>query len=704
MSEAQAEILRPLREELTLHPGPVAADGSPTWSLQDPVRNTFFRIDWPTFEVLSRWSCRTPEAVVESLQAETTLDLEIDDILAVQRFLMENQLCRIPGPEGTAWLLEREKASHSSITQWLLHHYLFFRLPLVRPDAWLRRMLPRVAVFYSRNFFRLTGLALLVGLVEVYRQWDTFSATLVDTLSWKGAAGYAVALVCVKVLHELGHGFTARRLGCRVPAMGVAFLVMWPVAYTDVNEAWKLTRRRDRLAVGAAGIVTESLIAAWATLAWAFLPEGTLRGIAFMLATVTWFSTLAINASPFMRFDGYFLLSDWLDFPNLHSRAFALARWDIRERLFALEEEAPEHFSPARQRSLILFAWGVWIYRLALFLGIAAMVYTLFFKALGLFLFAVEIGWFVIKPLWSEVKEWQRRWEVIRNRPRARRTAWIAAAVVVIGLIPWNFQVAGQGVLRTVRHFPLFPPGSAQVVALPVPEGGRAKAGTPLAVLASPDTDYRHFQARQRVEHLSWQVDVAGFDDSLRARQLVTQEELSTAASEESGTSRERERYVISAPFDGVLRDRLPDLRPGDWVGRQEPLAVLTDPSAWQVETYLSESEVARVEAGDGGRFFPETRGQASLPLTVVRVDRDATRILQDPMLASTHGGELLVRERKGQLVPEQAVYRVVLTVDDPQAAHRAQRGHLVIYGSPKTLLGDFLRTALAVLVRESGW
>ena len=101
--------------------------------------------------------------------------------------------------------------------------------------------------------------------------------------------------------------------------------MLWPVAYTDTNEVWKLTRRDQRLKVAAAGIATELTIAVWAMLAWVWLPDG-LRAMAFLLATTTWVSTVLINASPFMRFDGYFLLSDFLQMPNLHARAFALAR------------------------------------------------------------------------------------------------------------------------------------------------------------------------------------------------------------------------------------------------------------------------------------------------------------------------------------------------------------------------------------------
>ena len=131
--------------------------------------------------------------------------------------------------------------------------------------------------------------------------------------------------------------------------------------------------------------------------------------MAFLLATTTWVSTLAINASPFMRFDGYFLLSDFLQMPNLHSRAFALARWDMREKLFKLGEPPPESFSDTKRLGLILFAWATWIYRLVLFLGIAALVYHFFIKALGIMLFLVEIVWFIAKPLWSEISEWYSR-------------------------------------------------------------------------------------------------------------------------------------------------------------------------------------------------------------------------------------------------------------------------------------------------------
>ncbi len=698
--------LPPLRDELALLDGPAGADGAPSWSLHDPVRNQFYRIDWPTFEILARWHLGDPARIATAIEAETTLSLDDADVERVIRFLGDHQLVRPIGEAGTAHLVRQEKARHSNLWQWLLHHYLFFRIPLLRPDRWLVRQLPRVEVFYSATFLRITLAALALGVYQVVRQWDHFASTLVDTLTWRGALGYGVALALVKVLHEFGHAFTARRLGCRVPTMGVAFLVMWPVAYTDVNEAWRLTRRRDRLAVGAAGIATELAIAAWATLAWAVLPDGALRGTVFMLATTTWVATLAINASPFMRFDGYFLLSDFLDFPNLHARSFALARWDLRERLFGLGDEAPESLPAARRRGLILFAYGVWLYRLMLFVGIALLVYHYFFKALGILLFAVEIGWFVVLPVWKEIGEWRRRWPQIRAGAPGRGKLWMLALLLAVVALPWNVQVSGQGLMRSARHFPLFAPGPARIEAMPVAPGEAASAGQILLKLGADDAEYRLRLAQARFSRLAWQAEVAGLDDNLRARQPVTVEELAAARAELAGATDELQRYTVTAPFAGVLADLAPDLRVGEAVGRQQQLGVFIDPTAWEVETYLTDAEIERIAPGDSGRFLPETPGLPARTLKVHSIDRDATRALPDPMLATGHGGEILVRERNGQLIPERAVYRVVLVVDgavDPVPT-RVLRGAVVIYGKPKSLAGDFLRSGAALLIRESGW
>lgn len=698
-------ILPPLREELALLPGPALADGQPSHTLHDPVRNLFFQIDWPTFEVLSRWHLGEAAAIAAAVNRETTLHLEPRDVEDVIVFFHDNQLLQ-PRPGSAAEFAARLQKRRGSLGQRLLHNYLFFRIPLLKPDRWLGRWAPRLDFFYSRQFLYLTIAALGWGLVEVYRQWEHFAATLVDTLSWSGLASYGATLAAVKALHELGHAFTAKRLGCKVPAMGIAFLVMCPVAYTDTNEVWKLTGRRQRLAVVAAGVLTELLVAAWSTLAWAVLPEGTPKSLAFLLATTTWIATVAINTSPFMRFDGYFLLSDWLGMPNLHARAFALARWDLRERLFALGAIAPEQLARPRRAGLILFAYATWIYRLAVFLGIAALVYAFFIKAVGIMLFAVEIGWFVLLPLWRELQTWRAAWPVLRQRPRTKRSAAIALALILLLALPWPGRPAASALLRPAAQFVIYAPPHARVAALPVAEGQHVAAGAVLLKLASPDLASRLGSAKARVERLRWQASAGAFDSEQRAQWQVSQEQLSAAEAEVTGIQADAARYEPAAPFSGVLRDLAPDLRPGAWLSAQEPLARLIADQGQTAVAYLDEEDVSRISLGDTARFYADGPGGPVVSLEVASIDADASRVLPEPELATLFGGSVVVREKNGQFYPERPVYRVTLKAEasTEAAAQHAWRGKVVIRGRWAAPGWRYLRGAMALLRREAGF
>lgn len=694
-----------LREELALLAGPALADGQPSWTLHDPARNRFFSLDWATVEILRRWPLDDATAIAAAIADETTLRLETADIEAVARFLGDNQLLK---PDATtsrrfAGLAARNEGSR---LKWLLHHYLFFRVPLVRPDAWLERWQAAVGLFYTRAFALLTLAALVLGVAQVVRNWDVFATSLVDTLNWEGLLAYGGALFLVKLLHELGHAFTAKRLGCRIPSMGVAFLVLWPMAYTDTNETWRLTDRWQRLQVAVAGIATELVIAAWATLAWALLPDGALRSAAFMLATTSWIATLAINASPFMRFDGYFILSDWLEMPNLHERSFALARWKLREWLFDLGEEKPEHFPPRREKALIAFAWTVWIYRLVVFLGIAVLVYHFFIKAVGILLFLVEIVWFVALPIRHELQAWRLRWPAIRRRKRSRISGGIVLAVLVLAVLPWPSRVTVSGTLRPAEIWPVFAPSGSRIVRLDRHEGERIAAGDEILALAAPELEVRRQATVARVERLRWQAASAGFDAEARNRLQSSHDELATAEAELRGIDEELARYAPRAPFAGHLRDLDPDLRSNQWLARHERIAQLVGETGLLVETYIDEDAVKRIAVGDRGVFIVDSASGPALAVTVTNIDADASRVLGNRMLAAPAGGHLLVRDRKGQRIPEQAAYRVSLSVDAPPGALAGQswRGRVAIRARWEAPASRYLRNALAVLSREAGF
>lgn len=696
--------LPPLRQELAIEPGPRLADGQPSWSLHDPVRNQFFQLDWPSVEMLSRWHLTEPQAVLDQISRTTTLQLEAQDLAQLLSFLSEQQLLQV-APGSVRSLAEQRARQRGRWHQWLLHNYLFFRIPLVRPDRWLDWLTPRLAWLFSPMLLYLTVGAGLLGLIGVYRQWDHFSATLLDNLSWQGAFQYACVIALAKICHELGHALTAKRYGCRVPTMGLAFLVMWPVAYTDTNEVWRLPRHGQRLAVAGAGIVTELAIAAWATLAWVCLPDGAVRQAAFLLSTTTWVATLAINASPFMRFDGYFLLSDYLRLPNLHARAFALARWDLRERLFALGEPVPEQFAPRLQGGLILFAWAVWLYRLVVFLGIAALVYHFFIKAVGILLFAVEICWFLALPVWRELRQWKTRWPQLRASRRARRSAAILALLATLMLLPWPDRVRSSGLLQPQQRLALYAPEHARIEALPVQNGQQVATGAPLLQLWSAELTLRQAETAARRDALAWRSATAGLDADSRKDWQILGEQLAFAHAEEASVSADLQRLAPLAPFAGALVDVDPDLRPGDWLKAREYIGALVEGGHWQVATYVDEDSVHRIAPGDRGIFIADGAAGPVVRLTVASIDRDASRTLGEPELATLFGGDVLAREKNGVLYPEHAVYRVVLRADAGLPPTSPQwRGSVAIAGQWEVPALRFLRAAAAVVWRETGF
>lgn len=695
-----------LREDLALFAAAPNRDGSPAWMIQDPVTNRFFRIGWTEFELLSRWSLRDPVAIVRAVRRETPLRVDQETLNQLVQFFRQHQLLRATDVGSVDFLKATAARAKTSRWKWLLHNYLFFRIPLVHPQRFLQAVAPWLGALYSRRFFMVSVVAAVVGLFLAARQWDVFAHTFTDFLSPKGLFGYAVALFFAKTLHELGHAITATRHGIRVAHMGIAFLVMWPMLYTDTGESWKLADRRKRFEIAAAGMASEFALAGFATLAWSLVDDGALRSALFFLATTSWILTLGINASPFMRFDGYFLLSDALDLQNLHMRSFALARLRLRRWLLGWRDPDPEHFEPGLRRFLIGFAFLTWIYRLVVFLGIALAVYHYFFKLLGIFLFAVEIAWFIVRPIWAEVRVWleQRR----RIAP-ARLGMLLAALAVVTGLLawPWARPVHGEGWLHAEQQQLIYSPFPARLAMIHA--AGEVRAGEPLIVLDSPDTRSRAGQSRILAESLALQLDQAVGRSDGAERRTILAEQLAQQLAELGAQQAELQRLELTAPFTGQLLDIDPEVRKGVWITANQPVAILIDPTSWVVDCLIEQQALDRLRVGGKVRFYRRNQFEAPILGEVAAVDSARAAVLPHPMLASEHGGRVpAVKQAGGGMAPRDALYRVRVRIDAPAAGQRqftaVELGTAVIDGERRSLLRDAWTAVAAVLIRESGF
>ncbi len=700
-----APRLAPLREELALQPGPRGPDGAPSWTLHDPASGRFFRLGWLEFEILARWEMGVPAAIAERIALETMLAPSPEEVEDFARFLAGAQLLRASGPAALDRLARQRAAARPHWAWWLVKNYLFFRLPLLRPDRALTALLGPLGFVFTGWFLGLTLAAGGAGLFLALRQWDSFGASFLHFFSLEGAVLGLLSLVLAKALHELGHGLTAKRFGCRVPSMGIAFMLLYPMPYTDTSEAWRLCDRRQRMAVGAAGIAAELALACWALLAWSFLPEGPLRSVAFTWATTTWVLTLLVNLSPFLRFDGYYLLSDTLDVPNLQDRAFALARWRIREALFGLDEPAPEAWPPRMRRILLGWAVCTWAYRFVLFLGIALLVYHLFFKALGLLLFAIEIWWFILRPIWREAVEWTRRRHAMRLNRHTLVTGGAVTLLLLAAFLPWHGTIEAPALMAAERRTELFAQVPARVAEIAVSPGAAVEAGAPVLRLEAPDLEFRQRQVARRVETLTWQASALSQERDWVARGQILWRELQSARAELDALQADQRRLLVQAPFSGTVVELAEPLAVGEWVRAGERLAALADLGSTVIEAWVEEGVLRRVAPGQRASFVPEDPGAPRVAARILAVDGAAARLLPDAELASLHGGAIATRAGpNGAAVPELPVYRVLLAPLEPVVPRQVMRGAVLLQAEAESFAARAWRQALGVLLRESGF
>lgn len=655
-----------LRQELRIEPGAPLVNGAPSWTLFDPVRHSFFQLGRTEFLILSHWASGDLGQIGEALEREGLESDEANDAFnRVIEFAATNGLTVGPvGQDAVAAFTEQHARGKKAAWKWLLDNYLFIRIPLVKPARFLERTMAHVRPLWSVYSLVFFVVLAIISLLLVSRQWDQFVASFLYFFSWQGLIAYGLGLFVVKILHELGHAYTATRYGCRVPTMGVSFLVMMPVLYTDTTAAWRLKSRKQRLAIDCAGVATELMVASIATMAWVLLPDGMLRSVAFILATTSWVMSLFINLNPFMRFDGYYVLADLLNVPNLQPRAFALGKWKMREWLFSVGEPVPEEVPTRLRRGMILYAYGTWIYRLFLFTGIAILVYNVFFQPLGLILAAVEMAVFVGRPIFTELRVWWAERERIMHGRRGKTWLWVGGALLVLAFLPLDRHVSGYAVLTPVGAAPIVSGEPARVTRVIARNGQRVAVGDPIIELDAPELEAQAAQTKVRIAQLRLRMGRAVSDDEDRSNRAVIERELARETDKLAGLERRADKLVLRAPVAGVVSDLDAMMHAGRWIGGEEVIAHVVTPSDYDVQAYVSEDDIWRVEQDALGTFVASDAGGPSRSAKLIEISSSAIERLEQPILASTNGGPIAVDEAGEELAPREALYRVRLIAE----------------------------------------
>jgi putative peptide zinc metalloprotease protein len=694
-----------LREDLSLRQGAATSTGEASWLIYDGLQHRYIQIDQAAFMALSVWrDAGSAAALSEVVQQRFGHTFAVDEVAALGQFLQNNRLT-VDGPrQGWRDLSAASAASKHGVVMTLVHNYLFLRLPLFKPEQFLRRTLWLVSPFYTRPMAGVMLLLALLGLYLVSRRLDVFMADFRGLMTAEGAWLFAGTLFGVKVFHELGHAYTAVRFGVRVPTMGIAVMMMVPMLYTDVTDAWRLSDRRQRLLIDAAGVIVELGLAVAATILWVFMAEGVGRNVVFLIATTSWMMSVLVNLNPLMRFDGYYILADLIRVDNLQPRAFSLGQWKLREWLFRPRVRCPDNLTSPMIWSLIAYAWAIWIYRLILFTGIALVVYAYFFKLLGIALFAFEIGYFIVRPILAEIKVWWTMRAEICNKRHALVTGAAALLLIAVFVVPWSSTIYVPAVIEARDMTRVFPPRAARVVSVHAVPGQRVEAGALLLQLEAPDLRHELDIVRMRLAAVRARMARRGADGADREDNLILESELATLAIRQIGLLKEQNELEVRAQRGGEVVEFNTQLVLGRWIGAKEPIATIIEGNATSALGYIGESDLWRVQAGAIGRFIPDDAAGITATVTLATIAVAGAAVIELPDLAQPHGGRIAVQpDSRQRLVPTVAQYMAVMQASaDVARPVMMMRGLVHLQGQRESLFARGWRQMLKVLVRES--
>ncbi|HSW69309.1 MAG TPA: HlyD family efflux transporter periplasmic adaptor subunit [Gammaproteobacteria bacterium] len=721
-SPAPMPKLPQLRKGLNITFSDYDLDGKPQWLIYDSGRNKFFVIGWSEYELLKRWDLSDPIKIIDAVNNETKLHVEMTDLESLVKFLKYNYLVQQSGHQIYKDAKSQKLFKDENIFHWLISYYLFFRIPLWHPDKFLTRT-KYIGDFLFNRYTAYVMTAL--GIIAIYQlslRWEQFIHTFPSVFTLQGLMFYLISFLICKFCHELGHAYMSKRYGAPVPTLGVAFLVFWPVLYTDTTASWSL-KSKKRLRIAAAGIWVETYVTIIAALIWCNSSNITIQAICYVTITINWLSSLLINVSPFMRFDGYYILADLVKMPNLQSRAFALTRWQIRRWLFHWEEPPPENFSERMHNFLVAYSIGTWIYRLTLYLGISVLVYHFFIKIVGIILFIIEIYYFILGPIYKELHTWLQLKEQITFNIRTKITIGISLSLLLIFLLPINETIKLPATLSYAHQF-LIAPEEGILASDPPAVGTEVKANQPIVIISSPYLEY----ALKRVE-LEYQKKSAEFrrsalNGTYALQHSILLSDLNSERAEYSKLLSLKQKLILKVPFNGIVIEVGDEVKKGEAISKDEWIGDVINPNLVQVEAYVSQTDITRIGNGLRGYFYPRNLSQSALPVKVksievinatqlsctystdIKQNKKESQVIETPCYnASEFGGEIATFfSEEGQYVPVDSVYRVLLTVEKPVKFKEILRGTVVLDTESRSYLSKISYKIKKIWIEQSGF
>jgi putative peptide zinc metalloprotease protein len=676
--QAAEQLVVKLRPDLVVQPQ--FYEGMTHYVIKDPLALKYFRFKVEEYFLLQQLDGKnTLQDVKRAFERKyRPQTISIEDLTRFVAQLHEAGIATIDSPDqAQVFIRRRRKRMWRQIGQFFAN-ILFIKIPIIDPEKLLTAMYPWFRWIFTPYFITFSVGMMLAALTMVFSHWTEFQSKLPDFQSffnWHTVLYFWCSLAVVKVIHEFGHGLTAKHYGGEVHEMGLLFLVLTPALYCDVTDSWLLPSKWKRIWISAAGIYVECFLASIATFIWWNTHEGLLNSLMLATMFICSVNTILFNANPLLRYDGYYVLADWLEIPNLRIKSTQFFAYLFQEKVLGLEVPVQSYLPRSRRVLFVTYAIASYLYRWVVTIGILFFLSQVL-KPYGLQMVSYMLAVASLVPLVGvpayQIVKFVRTPGRLRKVKKARAAGFAAAFVAVVAgilLIPTPLRVSGTLVLEPAKPARIYAEVPGRLIDLNVRDGDWVQAGTVLATLSNPD------KLRERVDLVSkhdinlrkarwYERATDNASHSLAIEHLQLAHDLEPAIDK---VTEQIGKLTLIAPRDGeVMGVPHPEVRGKYYKPDGKPFCEVANPKKLEVHMILDQADVDLIRVNR--RAWIKIYGDSEVTIRSY-VSEIAQRNREDipPELSNQAGGEIATKadQKTGQAKPLSAVYEVIIPVDN---------------------------------------
>lgn len=516
------------------------------------------------------------------------------------------------------------------------------RFPLFDPDRLVGALVPLMRPLFNGWGVLLWLIVVGTGATLGAMHWAELSNDVVDQVfSMENLLLMSLIFPLVKFVHEMGHAIAAKAGGGEVHEMGVMLLVMMPTPYVDASSAAGFRDKRLRMLVGASGMLIELFLASIAMVFWVYLTPGLERSIAYNIMLIAGVSTVLFNANPLLRYDGYYILADWLEMPNLGQRANEYFGYLLNRYVFGVERLTSPTLAAGEGPWFVFYAIASFAYRMFVAASIVLLVASRFF-VIGILLALWAATTMVLVPAGKQLAYLFNSPKLRYQRRRAVITSGMALALVAgaLFILPAPSSTRTEGVIWAPPKSQVRATVDCFVRDVAARSGQDVQAGAVLVQCEDPELDARRRVVEAQLAELQARYDSASLSSRVQGGLLREQIDQTTSAVQ-LAQQRQREQQILS-PVDGRFVLENAQNLPGRFVQRGELIGYVTDKVATTVRVVVPQSDADRVRKRT---LRVEIRPVDDIPdvmqARVVRAVPAATDELPSAALSLQGGGQI---------------------------------------------------------------